>query len=139
VSRLTALTLLIALIVTASACKIGRDTSDNGDDADARLESGESLGSIERLPGGTPVPTDVRTLLSARCDNGVLVLRTNQEEITSPMDCGQMLPEGVVSRFIGQPVAIRAQDGRLVIENATAGTMDFPAAEPRLSEIDGAP
>lgn len=131
--------LALVLSLCLGGCKIGRDTSNDDVPDDAVLASGESLGSIERLPGGTPVPTDVRTFLSAQCADGTLVLRTNQEEIASPMDCSQMLPEGVLARFIGQPVAIRAQDGRLVVENASAGTMDFPAPEPRVSEIDVAP
>lgn len=137
--RAVVIALLVAISALAAGCKFGRDNSGDGSGEGARLESGESLGAIDRLPGGTPVPQDVRTLLSAQCDNGVLVLRTNEEEIASPMDCVQMLPEGVVARFIGQPVAIRAQDGRLIVESATAGTMDFPAAEPRVREIDGAP
>jgi hypothetical protein len=128
----------MSLIVAGAACKLGRDGDGGGAD-EGQLESGESLGSIDRLPGGTPVSIDVRTLMSARCENGTLILRTNREEITSPMDCGQMLPESIVARFISEPVAIRAQDGRLVVESATKGTLDFPAAEPRIEEISGAP
>lgn len=133
--------LLIALLVALSfaGCKIGRDTS-NDPPADGEvLESGESLGEIERLPGGTPVATDVRTLLSVQCAGGVLTLRTSQEQITSPMDCEQMFPETVVVRFIGQPVVINAQDGRLIVENDVVGTMNYPAAEPRVTEVEGAP
>ncbi|MEX0749268.1 MAG: hypothetical protein WD359_00530 [Dehalococcoidia bacterium] len=137
--RLTAVALVMSLVVVASGCSIGRDRDSDSNGDGAVLESGESLGSIERLPGGTPAASDVRTLLSAQCADGVLTLRTNREEIASPMDCGQMLPEGVIARFIGQPVAIRAQEGRLIVENPTAGTMDFPAAEPRVTEIASAP
>ena len=131
----------VALVVAISlvGCKIGRDTSDDPPADGEVLESGESLGEIERLPGGTPVATDVRTLLSAQCSDGVVTLRTSQEQITSPMDCGQMFPETVVVRFIGQPVVINAQDGRLIVENDVVGTMNFPAAEPRVTEVEGAP
>lgn len=130
------LTLLLAVAVLAGACKIGRDKSDDAPSDGDVLQSGESLGEIERLPGGTPVSTDVRTLLSADCVDGTLTLRTSREQITSPMDCGQMFPDPVIVRFVGQPVAIRAQDGRLIVENETSGTLNFPAAEPRLKEID---
>jgi hypothetical protein len=128
----------MSLILAGTACKLGRD-DDGGAANEDQLESGESLGSIDRLPGGTPVSTDVRTLMSARCENGMLVLRTNREEITSPMECGQMLPESVVARFISQPVAIRAEDGRVIVESATQGTMSFPAPEPTRKDIESAP
>lgn len=128
--------LLAAAMLGAAGCKIGRDKSNGAPGDGDVLQSGDSLGEIERLPGGTPVSTDVRTLLSANCVDGVLTLRTSQEQITSPMDCGQMFPDPVIVRFIGQPVAIRAQDGRLVVENETSGTLNFPAAEPRIKETD---
>lgn len=139
-ARLLLTLLLAAAMLGAGACKIGRDKSDDAPANGDVLQSGESLGEIERLPGGTPVSTDVRTLLSADCTDGTLTLRTSQEQITSPMDCGQMFPDAVVVRFVGQPVAIRAQDGRLIVENEASGTLNFPAAEPRIKEIDdGAP
>jgi hypothetical protein len=132
-----ALVVLCAFAITGTtACKIGRDKGDDPPANGELLESGDSLGAIERLPGGTPVATDVRTLLAADCADGTLTLRTSQEQITSPMDCGQMFPDTIVVRFVGQPVAIRAEDGRLIVENETAGTMNFPAAQPRVKEID---
>jgi len=135
-ARIALLVLCAVAFIGAGACKIGRDKSNDPPANGDVLESGDSLGEIERLPGGTPVATDVRTLLSADCVDGTLTLRTSQEQITAPMDCGQMFPDTIVVRFIGQPVAIRAENDRLIVENETAGTMNFPAAEPRVKEID---
>src|SRR5207248_1998607 len=67
---------------------------------------GFSIGEIKRLPGGTAVPTDVRTLKSAICTDGRLVVQTDRESVVGQMDCSQMVPPQVVDRFRGKPVAI---------------------------------
>lgn len=133
-------TLLVLVMFGLLGCKIGRDKSDDPPSGSGEaLESGESLGEIQRLPGGTPVATDVRTLLAATCADGRLTLRTSLEELTANMDCGQMLPASIVDQFVGQPVVVRADEGRIIVENATAGTMNFPASDARVAEAAGAP
>lgn len=138
--RIVLVSLLLVVMFGLLGCKIGRDKSDDAPPGSGEaLESGESLGGIERLPGGTPVATDVRTLLAATCADGRLTLRTSLEEVTAKMDCGQMLPPSIVDQFVGQPVVVRADKGRIIVENATAGTMNFPASDARVAEVTGAP
>lgn len=99
-----------------------------------RLEEGETLGAIERLPGGTPVLSDVRTFINLNCREGLMTLRTNAEIITGRMDCGQMPPQSIVDQFTGRPVAITYGEGRLRIESPEAGTLDLPVADAETAE-----
>jgi len=128
---------MCAIAVAGVACKTGRDKS--GGPEPGVLGDGTTLGEIERLPGGTPVSQDVRTLLTLECVNNVVTLRTSAEQITFGMGCEQMLPEATIAGFIGQPVVIGVKDGRLSITNPTAGTMDFPADKPRVAATERAP
>jgi len=86
---------------------------------------GFSIGEIKRLPGGTAVPTDVRTLMSATCADGRLVVRTERESVVGQMDCSQMIPPQVVDRFRGKPVAISYNNQRLRIESVSEGTVEL--------------
>jgi len=86
---------------------------------------GFSIGEIKRLPGGTAVPTDVRTLMSAICTDGRLVVRTDRESIVGQMDCAQMVPAEFLNRFLNKPVAISYTNQRLRIETASEGTLEL--------------
>lgn len=94
-----------------------------------RLEEGETLGAIERLPGGTPVLSDVRTFINLNCRDGLMTLRTNAEVITGRMECGQTPPQSIVDQFTGRTIAISYAEGRLRIESPEAGTLDLPVTD----------
>jgi hypothetical protein len=128
--------LLLALCV-GTACKIGREDND-GPQGDT-LSEGESLGTFDRLPGGTAVPVDVRTLLALECTNDRLVLRTNLESLTASMPCERMLPASFTERFIGQPVSIRYENERLKVDNPVVGSIELPADEPQVTTNDATP
>lgn len=119
--------LALAALVLAG-CSGDDDTPNGSPRADV------TLGAITRLPGGTPVPLDTRTLESLTCNVDTLTLRTDRETLTAPMTCDRMLPEAITSRFIGKRVAIRYERERLIIESATEGSMELPSGAPARSE-----
>ena len=126
-------------VVLAAACSGG-----GGGDApkaarDQPFKADQTLGRIDRLAGGTAVPVDVRTMLTAECTQGQLRVRTNLELITASMNCDQMLPISVTERFFGKPVAITYRNERLIVENEVAGTLEFPAKDPRIKASDATP
>jgi hypothetical protein len=129
--------LIVAMLLASTGCKIGREKQ--AEPTQDRLTEGESLGSIDRLPGGTPVATDVRTLLSAECANERLTLRTNVEQLRASLPCERMLPASIVDQFIGKPVAIRYEDERLKVSNDAVGVMELPSSEPEVEATDAAP
>ncbi len=135
VSRL----LVIATLAAASAgCSLGRDDDDDPPNGDA-FGDGGSLGSIDRLPGGTPVATNVRTLLGVSCTGETLQIRTNLEAITATMECDRMFPAAVIDNFVSKPVAITYNDERLIVESADEGTLEFPAKDPTVAETNATP
>ncbi|HEY8172995.1 MAG TPA: hypothetical protein VIH21_07895 [Dehalococcoidia bacterium] len=127
----------VVLVLSMSACKIGRDKNEGS--TPETLGEGQSLGKIDRLPGGTPVATDVRTLLTLECATDTLVLRTNIEALTAAMPCDRMLPSAVIEQFLGKPVAITYENARLKVANETVGTIELPSDEPRITAIDATP
>lgn len=120
-----------------AACSSGGGSGDKT--PDGALEDGATLGRIDRLPGGTPVPTDVRTLLTIECQSEQLIVRTNLEQITAKMPCDRLLPGPIIERFLGQPVAITYDDSRLKIENPGAGSIELPAEDAIRTERDATP
>ena len=129
--------LAVAMLLLGAGCSLGRDPEPAA--PGNQLADGDTLGKIERLPGGTAVPTDVRTLLDVSCTTDILSLRTNRELVTGEMPCDRLLPESIIQRFLGQPVAVRYDDGRIIVENETAGTMELPVESPRLQVSNAAP
>ena len=103
------------------------------------LGDGESLGKIERLAGGTAVTSNVRTLLTLACQNGQLILRTNQEAISGEMDCSKQIPQAALDRFLAQPVVITYNGERLRLENPSAGTLNLTVKGATTSALRAAP
>ena len=127
--------LILAMGLIVAAC----DDDDGGSEDDpSTLSDGESLGSIDRFPGGTQVPVDPRTFLEATCADGLLTIRTASETITADMDCEQMLPQENIDLFVDEPVAIRYESERLIVESPAVGTMNLPATEPHIEPSDAA-
>lgn len=128
---------LIVVMLGGTACKIGREKQARPEQD--RLTEGESLGSIDRLPGGTAVVSEVRTLLTMECTNERLTVRTNLEQLTAALPCDRMLPAAVIEQFIGKPVAIRYENERLKVANDTVGTIELPASEPEVVATNATP
>jgi len=136
------LALVLALSIAALgawACDDDSNGDGNGADDPSTLSDGESLGSIQRFPGGTQVPTDARTFVEATCADDRLVVVTDRETVSATMPCDRMLPPDVLARFPDQPVVISYSDGRLIIESPQIGTMTFPAEDPRIETGDDSP
>lgn len=124
------------LLLLAAACASSSDAPTAS--SERPLEEGQTLGRIDRLPGGTAVPVDVRTMLGAECEDGVLTFRSNLETILADMNCDQMLPLSITERFFGKPVAITYRENRLIVENDVTGTLEFPVSNARVAAALGA-
>lgn len=129
---------LLAGAALLTGCALGLD-DDDGTPGVRELDEGDQLGSIDRLPGGTAVASNVRTLLTVSCDGDVLNIRTNLESITADMPCDRLFPQTVIDKFIAKPVAISFGGGRLKVESDIEGTLDFPAEDPRVSDLNATP
>jgi hypothetical protein len=91
------------------------------------------------LPGGTAVVSQVITLLNVTCSNGRLVVTTNLKSIGATMDCAQQVPQATLDRYYGQAVGISYANGRLRIESVSAGTLDLPAKEATVADVNATP
>lgn len=126
----------IALLSLALLCAFAIACSDDGGDNAGPTESpniDQPIGGITRLPGGTAIPSDLRTFVSIACAEETLTLVTDRETLTAAMPCDRMLPESITARFVGKDIAIRYEDDRLIVESATEGTMEFPSERPAVS------
>lgn len=103
------------------------------------FKDGETLGKIDRLPGGTAVASSVITLLNASCVKGDLIVKTNLQIITGKMDCAQQIPQATLERFYGQAVTVGYASGRLRIDSISAGTIDLPVKDATVTNINAAP
>lgn len=142
VSR-TALGAILALAIIGTACTSGSSTRSpvaTGPSSTTSLSGGGfSIGEIKRLPGGTPVPTDVRTLKSATCADGRLAVQTDRELVVGQMDCAQMVPTEFLNRFLNKPVAISYNGQRLRIETANDGTLEFTVTNAAIGAGNASP
>ncbi len=100
---------------------------------------GFAIGEIKRLPGGTAVPTDARTLVSAACSEGRLVVKTDRESVIGQMDCSQMIPPQFVDKFRGKPVALSYNGQRLRLESASEGTVEMTVSNATVGTGDVSP
>ncbi len=133
-----ALTLVMALtLASATACQTGSKAP--REPGASQLDDGGELGEIERLPGGTAVATDVRTLVSVTCTDDTLFLRTSAELVRASMPCDRMPPQSIIDKFVSQTIAVRYAGGRLTMESVTVGTLEFPAENPKVFEDDATP
>jgi hypothetical protein len=132
-----------AVAVIVIACTSGGTTKSpvapRATSATTGSGGGFSIGEIKRLPGGTAVPTDVRTLKSAVCSDGRLVVQTDRESIGGQMDCAQMVPAEFLNRFLNKPVAISYNNQRLRIETANEGTLEFTVNNAAIGAANASP
>jgi|SRR5581483_2351282 len=142
IARAAAAATAIAALAVALACSSssGGGTAGGGRATATFVGSGGfSIGEIKRLPGGTAVPTDTRKLVSATCDAGRLVVKTDRESILGEMDCSRMIPPQVVDRFRGKEIAVRYSGQRLRIESASEGTVELTVSNATVGTGDVSP
>jgi hypothetical protein len=139
----SAIASLLTVLALATACA---DDASNGDQdvvfepGSRALRPGDALGEIERLPGGTAVPTDLRVIEAVECATDLLEVRTDREIIIANMPCDRIENRSFIDRFIGQPAAITVlQGGNLRLANDFAGSIELPATDPRVQEVDDTP
>ena len=138
--RNTALALLLCLAAAWSACDGNGDASGSDPPEAGALAPGDTLGSIERFPGGTAVPQDLRLITSIDCTDGRLQILTDRELVVAEMSCDIIGNREFVDRFIGIQSAIIVLDGdRIRLENDFSGSLELPAKDPRVSETDDTP
>lgn len=135
---LTTPLLLATLAFALAGCSFTHDDKNDAPPGSTFGDDG-SLGSIERLPGGTPVATNVRTLLGVSCIDDTLQIRTNLEAITATMECERMFPAAVIDNFVSKPVAITYRGERLFIESTDEGSLEFPAKDPTVVATNATP
>lgn len=129
--------LILATALAVAACSF--NTASNKPGGARPFAEGETMGKIERLPGGTAVASQVITLLNVICSDGHLVVTTNLKSIAAKMDCAQQAPQSTLDRFYGQAVGISYAKGRLRIESVSAGTLDLPAKEATVTDVHATP
>jgi hypothetical protein len=142
VITLTTSVSLLALVTLATSCGSSAGSKSpvaTRASSTVRSSGGFSIGEIKRLPGGTAVPNDARTLMSATCTDGRLVVQTDRESVVGQMDCSQMIPAQVVDRFRGKPVAISYNNQRLHIESASEGTVELTVTNAAIGAGDVSP
>jgi hypothetical protein len=135
--RASAVMLVLAGVLAASAC--GSSTGSKKVRNAEPFPEGETLGKIERLPGGTAVVSSALTLVSVACANGQLTVTTNLQSIVGQMDCAQQIPQETLARFYGQSVSISYANARLRIDSVSAGTIDLPVNGATITDLNATP
>ena len=70
------------------------------------VRSGIALGQIVRRANAAPQTEDIRLLLTAACQESVMVLRTSKESIYADLPCDNFWDAETTQTFAGQEVAI---------------------------------
>ncbi len=70
------------------------------------VRSGITLGRIVRRANAAPETEDIRLLLTAACQESVMVLRTSNESIYADLPCDNFWDAETTQTFAGQEVAI---------------------------------
>jgi hypothetical protein len=137
ISRARLAVLVLATTLAATSCKFST-TSKKATNAQP-LADGQTIGKIERLPGGTAVASEVITLLNLSCVGGQLIVRTNLQNIVGKMDCAQQVPQATLDRFYGQSVTVSYAGSRLRIDSVSAGTIELSVTGATITEFNATP
>ncbi len=129
---ITTIALILAGVFASAGCSF--NTAEKPVSRNTELKDGETLGKIDRLPGGTAVATNVITLLNMACANGQLIVTTNLKVIVGKMDCEQQIPQASLQHFYGQSVSIAYTGGRLRVDSVSAGTIDLPVKDATIAD-----
>ena len=88
-----------------------------------------TLGRIERRADAPPEAIDTRSLLTAACQEDVMVLWTDQEVIHASLPCDRFWDDETVRAFSSQQVAVRltvdAKRFQIFIETLPGGQAEF--------------
>jgi hypothetical protein len=88
-----------------------------------------TLGQLTRLAGGTPRPVDLRRLLDAFCQNGLMTIRTSKETVYAALSCDRFLDDRTKPQFLGKDAAITlevsADRYRVLIETLDGAQGEF--------------
>ncbi len=97
-------------------------------EAQALLEDA-ALGRIERRADTPPEAIDTRSLLTAACQEGVMVLWTDAEVIYASLPCDRFWDDGTVRAFSSQEVTMKltvdAKRFQIFIETLPGGQAEF--------------
>ena len=130
---------VVATLVPVAFAACGLSLSGSPTPVVRALVPGETIGRVERGSAGTP-ESSVRTLLSASCADGRLLVRTNADAITAVSDCATPIPQSTLDQLLGQPAVVTYTGDRLVIESAGTGVkLELPAKNAVVGAIRGAP
>lgn len=129
--------LILGIALAVAGCSFNTAKKKSTDAAP--FKEGETLGKIERLPGGTAIASNVITLLNVSCVKGDLIVRTNMQIITGKMDCAQEIPQAALERFYGQAVTVGFASNRLRIDSISAGTIDLPVTSAMVTNLHASP
>ena len=137
ISRTRLAALALATMLSADSCQL-HTTSKKANDAQP-LTDGQTIGKIDRLPGGTAVASEVVTLLNVACVDGELIVRTNLQSISGKMDCAQQIPQAALERFYGQSVTVSYANSRLRIDSVSAGTIELSVTGATITQFNATP
>ena len=73
------------------------------------VQEAATLGRIVRKAGEPPEAIGTRNLLTAACEDDVMVLWTSEEKIHAALPCDRFWDTQTVQAFSGQEVAIRLE------------------------------
>ena len=137
VMRAVGVVVVVAAVITVAGCSFNSTSKKSS--GPEPFKDGETLGKIDRLPGGTAVVSSVITLLKVSCVNGDLIVTTNLHLITGKMDCAQQIPQATLEQFYGQAVMVGYAKDRLRIESISAGTIDLPVKNATITNVNATP
>ena len=122
------LLIAVALTLALAACNGGGGTSSNGPSATdngpalppvtavARpaavpataevVPSDTTLGQIVRRANAAPETEDIRRLVTAACQEDVMVLRTSKETIYADLPCNNFGNDEATRSFVGEEIAV---------------------------------
>jgi hypothetical protein len=106
---------------------------------------------VERIDIGEPAafgdPESSHTLTAMRCNDGVLVVETSRETIHAELPCDRMPDQQIIDAYAGAAAQVElewhddgtgcagdGECGKLFIQSATAGSLEFTVRHTWLEE-----
>ncbi len=87
------------------------------------------LGRLTRVAGGTPQPVNLRGLIDASCQDGLMTIRTSLETIYAALPCDRFLDDSARQQFLGKDATITLEVTvnryRVLIETLDGAEAEF--------------